>query len=110
MTTITAMKAWLNAATTDEREMLARRCGTSAQYLSHIAVNEDRNYKREPKPSLAAAIERETQAMAASSKGRLPVVYRTDLNATCRECAFARKCLGEDVVTRSAFPIVSTLD
>lgn len=107
MNTITPMKAWLLAATTDERGLLAQRVGTSAQYLSHLAVNEDRAYKREPKATLAAAIERETKAMAKASKGRLPVVYRTDLNATCRGCEFARRCLGDEVVVRSEFPVVS---
>lgn len=105
MNTITPLKAWLNAATTAEREMLAKNAGTSVQYLSHLAVNDDKLYKREPKPALAAAIERETKAMARASKGRLPVVYRTDLVTACRQCEFARKCLGETAV-RSEFPVV----
>lgn len=105
MSTITPMKAWLNAATTAERELLAKNTGTSAQYLSHIAVNDDKLYKREPKPALAAAIERETKAMAKASKGRLPVVLRTDLVTACRNCEFAQKCLG-DRATASQFPIV----
>jgi hypothetical protein len=107
MNTITPLKAWLNAATTAEREMLAQNVGTSAQYLGHIAVNDDKLYRREPKPALAAAIERETKAMAKISKGRLPVVWRTDLVSACRQCEFARKCLGE-TAERSEFPIVVT--
>lgn len=106
MTTITSLKAWLNAATTAEQSLLADRVGTSRQYLSHIAVNDDKSYKREPKPALAAAIERETKSMAKASKGRLPVVLRTDLVEACRQCEFARKCLGEDVIVRGDFPIV----
>ena len=105
MNTITPMKAWLNAATTAERELLANNAGTSAQYLSHLAVNDDKLYRREPKPALAAAIERETKAMAKASKGRLPVVWRTDLVTACRDCSFAKKCLGE-IAERSEFPIV----
>jgi len=105
MTTITTLKAWLNAATPAEREHLAAEAGTSAQYLGHLAANDDKQYKREPKPELAANIERVTKAMARSSKGRLPVVYRTDLISACRECEFARKCLGERV-TASHFPVV----
>lgn len=105
MTTITKLKAWLNAATTAERETLARNCGTSAQYLAHIAVNDDKAYKREPKPSLAAAIERETRAMSKATKGRLPAVLRTDLVAACRACPYAQKCLG-DAATAGEFPIV----
>jgi transcriptional regulator with XRE-family HTH domain len=72
MTTISTFKAWLRQATRAEQETLAERAGTSAQYLNHIAAGDDSNYKREPKPALAAAIERETKVMAKASKGRLP--------------------------------------
>lgn len=107
-TTITPLKAWLNAATPAEREALAQRAGTSSQYLSHLAVNDDKNYKREPKPALAAAIERETKVMSKASKGRLPVVLRTDLVEVCRRCEYARACLGTGIVARSEFPIVAS--
>jgi len=53
----------------------------------------------------AQAIERETKLMAKASKGRLPVIYRTDLCEACRSCDFAAKCLGDRVVV-SEFPIV----
>ncbi len=108
MTTISTFKAWLRQATRAEQETLAERAGTSVQYLGHVAAGDDKNYKREPKPALAAAIERETKAMAKASKGRLPVVYRTDLNSTCRQCEFARKCLGDEVVVRSEFPVIDS--
>lgn len=105
MKNTTILKTWLRAATPAERDTLAERVGTSSQYLNHLAAGEDTNYRREAKPALAAAIERETQAMAKASAGRLPVVWRTDLNGTCRNCSFAQECLG-DVATRSEFPIV----
>ena len=108
MSTITPMRAWLKAATPDERETLAKRANTSAAYLAHLAVNDDKAYKREPKIVLAAAIERETKAMAKASKGRLPVVLRTDLVGGCRQCSYAQKCLGERALA-SEFPIVSDL-
>ena len=101
------MKAWMRAATTAEQKTLAERAGTSVQYLHHLAAGEDANYRREPKVQLAAAIERETRAMARASKGRLPVVLRTDLNAGCRACDFARRCLGESAVVAGHFPIVT---
>jgi hypothetical protein len=107
MNTITSFKAWLNAATPAERDLLAERVGTSSQYLSHIAVNDDKLYKREPKISLAAGIERETKAMHKASKGRLPIILRTDLVSGCRACPYAQKALGQDVVVRSDFPIVT---
>lgn len=105
MTTITQLKAWLNAATPAERETLAKLVNTSVQYLSHVAVNEDKAYRREPKIPLAAGIERETAAMARVSKGRLPVVLRTDLVEGCRACPYARKALGERAL-QSEFAIV----
>lgn len=108
--TITPLKAWLRAATPAEQELLATRSGTSAAYLRHLAAGEETNYRREPKASLAAAIERETKAMAKASKGRLPVVYRTDLNSTCRQCEFACRALGEDVVVRGEFLVVTAGD
>lgn len=98
--------AWLRAATPDEQDAMAQRAGTSAAYLRHLAASEDKRYKREPKATLAAAIERETKAMSKASKGRLPVVYRTDLNSTCRQCEFACRALGEGVVTRGEFTII----
>ena len=106
MSTITPMKAWLRQATAAERETLAKTAGTSVQYLHHLAAGEETNYKREPKPALAAAIERETKVLAKASRGRLPVVHRTDLVSACRQCEFARKCLGSEVVDRGEFPIV----
>jgi hypothetical protein len=108
MTTFTVLKTWLRQATRAEQETLAERAGTSVQYLGHVAASEETNYRREPRPALAAAIERETKAMAKASKGRLPIVYRTDLNSTCRGCEFARKCLGDEIVVRSEFPVIDS--
>lgn len=103
--TITTLKAWLRAATQPERQHLADRAGTSVQYLGHLAANKDKKYAREPDPLLAARIEAATKDMNRTSKGRLPIVYRTDLITACRECEFAKRCLGERV-TASHFPIV----
>ena len=90
--------AKLQAATPAEREALAKAVSTSVQYLSHVAVNEDKAYKREPKIPLAAGIERETSRMAKQSKGRLPIVLRTDMIEGCRACPYAQKVLGERFV------------
>lgn len=103
MSTITPLKQWLRAATPADLAALAAAVGTSALYIRHLSAGEDKLYHREPRAALAAAIERETLAMSKASAGRLPVVYRTDLNSTCRQCAFARKCLGEDVTTAGEF-------
>lgn len=104
MKTISPLKAWLRAATPAERQFLADAVHTSPQYLNHLSA-EGKAYHREPGPELAAAIERTTKDMARSSKGRLPVVLRTDLVGACRNCDFARRCLG-DRVNASHFPIV----
>ena len=81
-------------ATTAERKELANTCGTSMEYLFyHVAKG-----RREPNPALAARIEEATIAMARSSKGRLPVVYRTEMNTACRGCKFAIRCLGDKAI------------
>lgn len=100
MKTISPMKQWMAAATVDEQQLLAQRAGTSRGYLYQIAGGH-----RQASAELGAAIERESRAMAKASKGRLPVIYRTDIVAACRACEFAQKCLGERAVV-SDFPIV----
>jgi len=102
MDTITPMRAWMAAATTQEQNTLAERCGTSRQYLYQLASG-----FRQASAELGAAIERETRAMHRASKGRLPIVYRTDLVRACRACDFAQRCLGERAIV-SEFPIVDT--
>lgn len=105
MSTITTLKAWLNASTTAEKQYLADRVKTSTQYLNHLAADETKAYKREASPELAREIEHVTKEMARASKGRLPIVWRTDLASACRACEFARRCLGDTVVA-SHFPVV----
>lgn len=103
------MKLFMRAATPDEQQLLADKVGTTRSYLYHLSASEEKNYAREPKPKLAAAIERVSAEMHKSSRGRLPRIYRTDLVSACRECEFAQKCLGSAAV-RSDFPIVSEGD
>lgn len=92
------LKQWMDAASGPEQEELARRAATSRQYLYRLAAPGDLLYAREARPALAAAIEEATALMHRESKGRLPRVYRTDLNSACRGCAFAAKCLGNAIV------------
>ena len=105
MTTITPIKIWMAAATPDEQELLAQRVGTTRAMLYQYSGGH-----RSASAERAIAIERETKAMHRASKGRLPIVYRTDLSAACRSCEFAARCLGEAVVVRSEFPIVTEAD
>lgn len=95
------MQAWMRAANEDERLYLALEAGTSRGYLNQLAGGH-----RDASPTLAAAIERVTLEMREETQGRLPVVYRTDLNSSCAGCAFAAQCLGEHVVMRREFPVV----
>lgn len=106
MKTISVIKNWMSLATSDEQELLAQRCGTSRGYLYQLSGGH-----RQASADLGAAIERETKAMAKASRGRLPIVYRTDIVSACRACEFAQKCLGERALI-SEFPIVeiSTLE
>ena len=100
MKTITPMRQWMAAATADEQTLLAKRVGTSRGMLYQLAGGH-----RNASAERAQAIERETRVMSKASKGRLPVVYRTDLCEACRSCDFAQRCLGERVIV-SEFPIV----
>lgn len=102
MKTISIVKQWMSLATVEEQQLLAERAGTSRGYLYQLAGGH-----RQASAELGAAIERETKVMARASKGRLPVVYRTDIVSACRACDFAQKCLGERAVV-SEFPIVSS--
>lgn len=101
----TALKQWMQAATPAEQLELAATVGTTRQYLYHMAAGPDKKYAREPKPELAASIERATAEMHKASKGRLPKIYRTDLVTACRNCEMAQRCLGAAAV-RSDFPIL----
>lgn len=100
MNTITNFKAWMKAATPDEQEALAQRVGTSRAMLYHYS-----NGHRVASSERAGQIEDVTAAMAKASKGRLPVVLRTDLSPACRSCQYARRCLGERALA-SEFEIV----
>jgi hypothetical protein len=99
------VKVWMHAATPAEQELMAKEVGTTRSYLYHLSASEDKSYSREPKPKLAAAIERTSKSMHKASGGRLPIIYRTDLVTACRECEFAQKCLGSAAV-RSEFEII----
>jgi hypothetical protein len=100
MKTISIVKQWMSLATVEEQQLLAERAGTSRGYLYQLAGGH-----RQASAELGAAIERESKVMSKASKGRLPVIFRTDIVAACRACDFAQKCLGERAIV-SDFPIV----
>jgi hypothetical protein len=104
MKTISVVKNWMSLATVEEQQLLAERAGTSRGYLYQLSGGH-----RQASAELGAAIERESKVMARASKGRLPVIYRTDIVAACRACDFAQRCLGERAVV-SEFPIVGKIE
>jgi len=91
------LKQWMALATTAEIEELAREAGTSRNYLYQLC-HDDKPHGREASNVLAARIERAAEVITRRSGGRLPHVLRTDLNAGCRSCEYARKCLGDAAI------------
>lgn len=84
-----AIKAWMVVATVGEQNTLAHFAYTSRAMLYQYASG-----NRKASSEKAAFIEAASMRMAKISRGRLPVIYRTDLSAACANCPFARKCLG----------------
>lgn len=101
---INPIKAWMRLASVPEQQRLAELAGTSHQYLFRLA-NSGTNYARSAKAELAANIEAASVVLNRESKGRLPKLYRTDVNDTCRACPYANRCLGERAVA-SHFDVV----
>lgn len=84
-----SLKVWLKAATAAEQGELAALVGTSRAYLNHLGAGH-----RKASAAMAGEIERYTAQMHKSTAGRLPKVYRTDLADVCRQCSYAKACLG----------------
>lgn len=99
--TITPFAAWMKAATATEQQLLAERVGTSLGMLYHYSSGQ-----RRMSAERAAAVEDATRDISRASKGRLPIVYRTDTSSACRACPYAQRCLGDRALA-SEFPIVA---
>lgn len=82
-----ALRKFLTAATEEERDRLAAAAGTSTSYLYTIAGGH-----RHAKIETVAAIERASTTMSKRSRGRLPIVPRSDLASTCAECPHFKAC------------------
>ncbi len=100
MKTITPLRHWMRIADPHEQELLARRVGTTRGMLHQYAGGH-----RRASALTAGKIEAETTLLNKASRGRLPIIYRTDLAEACLTCQYARKCLGARA-TVSEFPIV----
>lgn len=105
---ISQLRAWWLLATAEERQQLADEARTSLQYLYRLTTDPGKRGHRAPSAELGARIETATRTMAKASKGRLPVVWRTDTVQACRECAFAARCLGRDRAEKGHFGIPIT--
>jgi DNA-binding transcriptional regulator YdaS (Cro superfamily) len=89
-----AINTWMRQATVAEQVHLANLVGTTRGNLYQYASG-----NRTPSSERAIKIEAATQELARMTKGRLPVLYRTDMSPACASCHFAQKCLG----TKSEF-------
>lgn len=105
MSSMSQLKAWMRIATPDEQKALAKGAGTSRAYLYHLA-NDAARYGRMASAELAGRIEAAAQPLSATNP-RLPRLLRTDLAAACRGCEYARRCLGESVITESEFRVLT---
>lgn len=95
------LERFRDLASQSEKQAVADACDTSFAYLWwHVAKG-----RREPDAMLAAKIEVATKLLSKQSGGRLPIVYRTEMNSACRACAFAARCLGDKAIA-SEFPLV----
>lgn len=103
MSTMSQLKAWMRLASPDEQTALAREAGTSRTYLYHLA-NDQSTYGRYASPELARRLEEAAIPLNAENP-RLPRLLRTDLARACRNCEFARQCLGASVITESEFRV-----
>ena len=90
------IKKWMAAATVAEQEEMAKLAGTSRGTLYQYVSNRKTSSER------AIAIEAATKEMNKRTKGKLPVLYRTDLSNACSQCHFARKCIG----MKAEFPLL----
>lgn len=88
-----AFKAWMAAASPQEQEDLAEHLETSRNVLYQYSGE-----FRQMSPSRAKMVEEFTLRLHRETKGRLPKVYRTDVNTDCRQCDFAQRCLGAAAV------------
>lgn len=88
-----AFKLWMQAASPQEQEDLAEHLETTRSVLYQYSGE-----FRQMSPSRARLVEEFTLKLHRDTKGRLPKVYRTDVNADCRGCDLAQRCLGAAAV------------
>lgn len=95
--TKSTMKIWMETATVAQQQEMAGLAKSSRGYLYQLAGG-----FRAASAELAARIEDASKEMHKRTKGKLPVIYRTDLSTACSQCQFARKCIG----MKAEFPLL----
>lgn len=84
---VQVVKDWIAAANKTEQEQLADLAGTSRPHLYHLSAG-----RRTCGPELARELETASKQLALLTRGRLPVLKRTDLCPACGRCEYAAKC------------------
>lgn len=88
------LKIWMLAASTEEKVALADLAGTTLGTLNQIAGG----YRNKGDAVVRSGMARKLENAAAVLNKRnsaLPSLLRTDLSVECRECDFAKRCLGD---------------
>ena len=87
------LKVFLNAATSAEKAMLADLSGTTLGTLHQVAGGYRKNGAAVVRAGLAMRIEAAVAVLRKANRS-LPELFRTNLSPECRECDFAKRCLG----------------
>lgn len=87
------LKAFLAAATTEEKAALAKLSETTVGTLHQVAGGYRKGGAAVVRSGLAMRIEAAAAQLRKKNRS-LPELFRTDLSPECRECDFAKRCLG----------------
>ena len=81
------LKVWMEESNGDEKKLLAKSAGVGLVTLYQIAAG-----KRRASAAIAAKVSVASVKMAVKSKGRLPVLLRSDISPVCAACPYSPKC------------------
>lgn len=100
-TELSPLQHLMRLLTVEEQEQLALLAGTSREYLYQLGSGH-----RRASAEMAGRLERAAGIVRSRSprSEMLPVLPRTALSETCRECQYARACVGDTIAT--AMPVV----
>jgi DNA-binding transcriptional regulator YdaS (Cro superfamily) len=84
------MHAWMDAATTEQQEQLAKLAKSSRRTLYQLSAG-----TRSASAEKAVVIER--AASRVKGAAALPVLRRGDLCKACGQCEYARRCIDMEI-------------